>query len=301
MKKFGWIVLLALPVFTMAQDFNCRVQVLFKQVQVANTQRFKNLENSISEFVNNRKWSEDKVLPNEKIEWSLTLNVAEFDNASSSFKASVFIQSTRPVFETTYNTVLLNHEDPAWSFEYVDFQPMDFTEGSFNNNLTSLVAYYIYIVLGMDADSFKEEGGTSYFNKAYNVMLAAQQRGVSGWQTTDDGGSKNKYWLIENLLNDRFKPVRQANYIYHRKGMDVMNKNIEDARLEITKALQQLQKVWKIMPNSMLLKVWFNAKVDEIVNIYCKALTADKNKIIEILKEADPANTVKYEGIKNCS
>jgi hypothetical protein len=182
----------------------------------------------------------------------------------------------------------------------VDFQPMDFVEGGFSNNLTSLVAYYIFVVMGLDADSFRPEGGTAYFNKAYNVMLAAQQRGLSGWQTTD-GGNKNRYWLIENLLNDRFKPVREAYYRYHMKGMDVMNKDIEEARLEITNSLQQLQKVWKVMPNSMLLKVWFNAKAEEIVNIYCKALTTDKNKIIDILREADPANANKYEGIRTCN
>lgn len=131
-------------------------------------------------------------------------------------------------------------------------------------------------------------------------MLAAQQRGQPGWQVTDGGGSRNRYWLIENVLNDRFKPVREAYYRYHIKGMDVMNKDIEEARLEITSSLQLLQKVWKIMPNSMLLKVWFNAKVNEIVNIYCKALTADKNKVITILKEADPANATKYDEIRNC-
>lgn len=300
MKKLLWYILLLLPFAAAAQDFNCRVQVIYPQIQVANTQRFKNLENSIREFINNRKWSTDKVQPNERIEWSLTINVTEFDNASSSFKATAQIQSSRPVFNTGYNSVLLNQEDNNWQFEYIDFQAMNFVEGTYTDNLTSLVAYYIFLVMGMDADSFKKEGGTEYYNRAYNVMLAAQQRNMPGWQVTD-AGNKNRYWLIENLLNDRFKPVREAYYRYHIKGMDVMNKDIEEARLEITASLQLLQKVWKIMPNSMLLKVWFNAKVNEIVNIYCKALTADKNKIIEILKEADPANANKYDGIKTCN
>lgn len=300
MKKLLWCILLLLPFAAMAQDFNCRVQVIYPQIQVANTQRFKNLENSIREFINNRKWSTDKLQPNERIEWSLIINVTEFDNASSSFKANVQIQSSRPVFNTGYNSVLLNQEDNLWQFEYIDFQPMNFVEGTYTDNLTSLVAYYIFIVLGMDADSFKKEGGTEYYNRAYNTMLAAQQRGMPGWQVTD-AGNKNRYWLIENLLNDRFKPVREAYYLYHIKGMDVMSKDIEEARLQITASLQLLQKVWKIMPNSMLLKVWFNAKVNEIVNVYCKALTADKNKVIEILKEADPANANKYDGIRTCN
>ncbi len=300
MKKLLLCLVLFLPFVASAQDFNCRVQVIYPQIQVANTQRFKNLENSIREFINNRKWSIDKVQPNERIEWSLTINVTEFDNASSSFKATAQIQSSRPVFNTGYNSVLLNQEDNIWQFEYIDFQAMNFVEGTYTDNLTSLVAYYIFVVMGMDADSFRKEGGTEYYNRAYNVMLAAQQRNMPGWQVTD-AGNKNRYWLIENLLNDRFKPVREAFYRYHIKGMDVMSKDIEEARLEITASLQLLQKVWKIMPNSMLLKVWFNAKVNEIVNIYCKALTTDKNKVIDILKEADPANANKYDAIRTCN
>lgn len=300
MKKLLWCIVLFLPFVANAQDFNCRVQVIYPQIQVANTQRFKNLENSIREFINNRKWSSDKIQPNERIEWSLTINVTEFDNASSSFKATAQIQSSRPVFNTGYNSVLLNQEDNNWQFEYIDFQAMNFVEGTYTDNLTSLVAYYIFLVMGMDADSFKKEGGTEYYNRAYNVMLAAQQRNMPGWQVTD-AGNKNRYWLIENILNDRFKPVREAYYRYHIKGMDVMSKDIEEARLEITASLQLLQKVWKIMPNSMLLKVWFNAKVNEIVNVYCKALTTDKNKVIDILKEADPANANKYDGIRTCN
>ncbi len=300
MRKVLWFVLLMMPVMAIAQDFNCRVQVIYPQIQVANTQRFKNLENSIREFINNRKWSNDKIQPNERIEWSLIINVTEFDNASSSFRATAQIQSSRPVFNTGYNSVLLNQKDDQWQFEYIDFQPMNFIEGTFTDNLTSLVAYYIFVVLGFDGDSFSKEGGTAYFNRAYNIMLAAQQRGQPGWQVTDGGGNKNRYWLIENILNDRFKPVREAYYLYHIKGMDVMYKDIEEARLKITSSLQLFQKVWKVMPNSMLLKVWFNAKVNEIVNIYCKALTADKNKVIAILKEADPANGTKYDEIRTC-
>jgi hypothetical protein len=300
MKKIVWLILFLVPYISNAQDFNCRVQVIYPQIQVANTQRFKNLENSIREFINTRKWSDDKIQSNERIEWSLIINVTEFDNASSSFKATAQIQSSRPVFNTGYNSVLINYEDVHWQFEYIDFQPMDFSVGNYNTNLTSLVGYYIYIVLGLDADSFKLEGGSEYLSKANSVMLAAQQRGIPGWQTTD-GGNKNRYWLIENLLNDRFKPVREAYYRYHIKGLDVMSKDIEEARLEITASLQLLQKVWKVMPNSMLLKVWFNAKVEEIVNIYCKALTTDKNKVIAILKEADPANSNKYDAIRTCN
>lgn len=300
MKKIIWLVLFVIPCITFAQDFNCRVQVIYPQIQVANTQRFKNLETSISEFINNRKWSVEKTQTNERIEWSLIINVTEFDNASSAFKATAQIQASRPIYNTSYNSVLINQEDPSWQFEYIDFQPMDFAEGQYSNNLTSLVAYYIYIVLGLDGDSFKLEGGTDYLNKANAIMLAAQQRGIPGWQTTD-GGNKNRYWLIENILSDRFKPMREAYYKYHIKGMDVMSTSIEEARLQITTSLQLLQKVAKIMPNSMLLKVWFNAKRDEIINIYCKALTADKNKVIEILKEADPANGAKYDGIRTCN
>lgn len=302
MKKNCLLLLLVLsfPILSIGQDFNCRVQVIHPQVQIVNKQRITNLENSIREFINNKKWSTDLIQSNERIEWNLIITITEYDNVNT-FKATAQIQSSRPVYGTSYNSVLLNHEDPSWQFDYIDFQPMDYIEGTYSYNLTSLVAYYIFIVMGLDADSYRKEGGTEFYNRANSVLLAAQQRGVPGWQTMDDGGSKNKYWLIENLLNERFKPVREAYYFYHMKGMDVMAKDVEEGRLEITKSLQLLQKVWKIMPNSMLLKVWFNAKVEEIVNVYCKALTVDKNKVIEILKEADPANGNKYEAIRNCN
>lgn len=293
--KLLFITLLFFAKAAHAQDFNCRVQIITTQVQTTNNQIFNNLQQSIMEFVNNRKWAKDKLAIEERIEWSLILNISQFDNVSA-FKATAQVQASRPVFGTSYNTVLLNQEDPDWAFNYVDFQAMDFIQGQHQSNLTSMLAFYIYIILGLDADSYSKLGGTNYFNLAYGIVNAAQNSSDMGWRS-NERGNKNRYWLIENLLNERFQPIREAYYKYHIQGMDKMAKDMETSRIYITQSIEMVQKVARVMPNSMLLKVWFNAKADEIVNIYIKAMPADKTKIVEILNQVDPANRAKWDKI----
>jgi len=228
---------------------------------------------------------------------NMVLNITKFDN-NSTFSASLLINASRPVFGSTYNTVVLNHEDNDFDFTYVNFQQMNFNEQTFSDNFTSVIGFYIEIVLGMTLDTYSPMGGSTYFAKANSVLIAAQSAGQPGWNAQDGASNKNRYYLMDDLTSDRFREMRNAMYLYHRKGLDFMSKDLETGRNEITNAIKEIQKVAKIQPNSMWLKVFFNSKSNELVSIYSTALTSDKNKIVEILTQIDPANTTKWQQIK---
>lgn len=298
MRKYLFALVLCLPSLLFAQDFSARVQVLHNQVQTPNTQIFKNLELSITEFLNNRKWAKVDIANNERIDFNVIVNVSKYE-LPDQFVATLSLRASRPVFGSSYNTTILNHEDNDFAFTYVNFQQMNFNENSFDNNLTSVLGYYANIVLGLHFDSYSPKGGQAYLETANNVMNSAQSSNASGWSSTDGRNNLNRFWLIENLLNNRFTAFRQAFYTYHRKGLDIMHKDLESGRTEITNSLKEMSKVAKAVPNSMLLRVFFQGKADEIVNIYSKALESDKNKIITLLKEMAPGNSAKWDKIKN--
>ncbi len=282
----------------MGQDFNARVTVTHTQITTQNIQVFKNMETSILEFINNRKWAEMKIDANERIDINMVLNITEFDNVSN-FRATLVLNASRPVYGSTYNTVILNHEDNDFQFSYVSFPQMNYNDQTFSDNFTSVLGFYMEIILGMTMDSYSLLGGSSYLTKANNVLIAAQSAGQPGWNAQDGATNKNRYYLIDDLTSDRFKDMRSAMYTYHRKGLDIMSKDLETGRNEITNAIKEIQKVAKLQPNSMWLKVFFNSKGNEIVSIYSTALATDKNKIVEILINIDPANTAKWQTIKN--
>lgn len=285
-------------VMAMGQDFNARVTVNHTQITTQNIQVFKNMETSIRDFINNRKWADQKIEANERIDINMVLNITEFDNVSN-FRATLVLNASRPVYGSTYNTVILNHEDNDFQFSYVSLQQMIYNDQTFSDNFTSVLGFYMEIILGMTMDSYSLLGGSSYLAKANNVLIAAQSAGQPGWNAQDGATNKNRYYFIDDLTSDRFKDMRNAMYIYHRKGLDIMSKDLETGRNEITNAIKEIQKVAKLQPNSMWLKVFFNSKGNEIVSIYSTALATDKNKIIEILINIDPANTQKWQTIRN--
>ncbi|MHB1277805.1 MAG: type IX secretion system protein PorD, partial [Bacteroidia bacterium] len=243
-------------VVAMGQDFNARVTVKHNQITTQNIQVFKNMETSILEFINNRKWAEMKIDANERIDINMVLNITEFDNVSN-FRATLTLNASRPVYGSTYNTVILNHEDNDFQFSYVSFQQMNYNDQTFTNNFTSVLGFYMEIILGMTMDSYSLLGGSSYLTKANNVMIAAQSAGQPGWNAQDGSTNKNRYYMIDDLTSDRFKDMRRAMYTYHRKGLDIMSKDLETGRNEITVAIKEIQKVAKMQPNSMWLKVFF--------------------------------------------
>lgn len=288
--------LLSLSTFAQ-QDLICKVSILDNQVQLTDKRIFRTLEQVLTEFMNNTKWSQDKIQTNERIECTIQIILTAYDQQSNHFTGSAQIQSVRPVYGSSYNTVLFNFNDENWEFDYTEFQRLDFNENSYTTNLTSLLGFYAFYILGLDYDSYGMLGGTTYFNKALSVATNAQQSGLTGWKPFEKS-MRSRYNLIDNIINERFRPIREAYYKYHRQGLDVMTKNPEEARKQIYASIELVQKVFKIAPNTVLLQMFFEAKSDELVNIYKGATPSEKPKVVALLNEINIANTNKYEKIK---
>lgn len=296
MKKKIFIISIFTLLFSniYSQDINCKVQVIIPQIQNADKQIYKEMEKAIYEFINNTKWTNDIIQINERIECNLIINIKEQIGVDE-FKATAQIQSTRPVFNSSYNSTLLNYMDEDWQFKYILNQPLEFNENENRSNLTSLLAYYVYVMIGLDYDSFSLLGGTSYYQKARQIVNNAQANGGRGWKAFD--GTRNRFVLIDNLLDNSFKPIRESYYTYHRLGMDIMSQNVENGREEIKGLLSTLQKVARAKPNSMLLNLFFSAKNEELIGLFSGALPNEKQAIIQILTEIDPGNSNKYQQI----
>ena len=274
------------------QDLNARVQILSPQVQNTNKRVLDVLEGAIRDFLNSRKWSADVVQNQERIECNFVINIVEWDG-SANFKAEAQIQSSRPVFGTTYNSTILNLSDKDFSFSYTEGQPMDYSDQAFSDNLTSLLAYYAYVIVGLDYDTFSRLSGTPYFSKARIVVNNAQNTSYAGWKAFE--GLRNRYWLTENLLNKSYTPIREVLYEYHRNGLDRMSDNQAKARKQILSVLPQLQKIDRQQQGAMLNQVFFTAKADELVNVISAASPQERVKAYNVLSAADPANIRKYE------
>lgn len=281
-----------------AQEILCNVKVIDNQIQLTDKKIFRTLEQAIGEFINNRQWTAEKVQSNERIECNLQIILSSYDVKTNHFVGTMQIISRRPVFGTSYNTTIFNLLDENIEFDFAEFQPMNFNENSYTSNLTSLLGFYSYYMIGLDYDSFGLLGGTPFFNKALQIANNAQQgSGLAGWQPFERN-LRSRYNLIDNILNERFRPIREAYYKYHREGMDIMSKNPEAARKNIYACLELVQKVFKIAPNTVMLILFFEAKSDELVNIYKNAPATEKPKAIDLLSEINVSNISKYEKIR---
>jgi hypothetical protein len=277
-----------------AQELNCTVSVISPQVQNTEKRIFETLQNDIRQFLNSTSWTNDSYKLEERIACSILITVTE-RISSDKFKASIQVQVSRPIFNTSYSSVLMNVNDQDFTFNYVESQQLQFQENQHISNLTSVLAYYAYMIIGMDYDSFSEKGGEPYFQKAFQIVNNAQNEAERGWKSAD--GSKNRYWLVENLLNARFDNFRKVLYRYHRLGLDLMQADIESGRRAIFESLPDLKKIRQSEPNSYLLQSFFTAKADEFVNIFSQGLPDTKNKASQLLMEMDPSNSNKYQKI----
>lgn len=301
-KRIGFIVILiGIAFYTNAQELRCNVSINTSQIQGTNKQVFQTLQKAVYEFMNTTAWTNHVYAIEERIECNLMININQ-QLAADEFKGSFQIQLRRPIFGTSYNSVLFNFKDEDIHFNYVEFEPLEFTPNQHISNLTSLLAYYAYIIIGLDYDSFSLEGGTEYFQKAENIVSNAQNARESGWKPFESS-KRNRYWLIENILNDNYTPVRECYFRYHRLGLDVMHDKVEDGRSEIAESLKMIQQVYRKKPDPYLffLKVFFDAKSDELVNIFSESFSDEKNRVFTILNEVDPANSSKYEKIVKSS
>jgi hypothetical protein len=298
-KRFLLAFLVLMQFSVRSQELNCNVQIVSQQVQGTNKQVYQTLQKAIYEFLNNRAWSNNVFRQEERIECNLLITVSD-QPAADQFHATMQIQSRRPVFGSSYNTVMLNYMDNYVQFNYVEFQALDFNESSNTNNLTSLLAFYAYFIIGLDYDTYSLFGGTEYFQKAERLVDNMQSASDKGWKAFDDKSNKDRYWLIKNMLDKNYEPIREFNYKYHRLGLDVMSSKTSEGRAEISEDLKLIQNVYRLRPDPYMhvLQVVFDAKSDEIANIYSESFPAENGRVLAILGEVDPANARKYEKIK---
>jgi hypothetical protein len=293
-KLFLLFAFIAIINYTSAQELNCQIQVTTQQISITDKRVFDNLKTVIFEFMNNRKWTTETFKNEERIDCSILLNITERIGVDE-FNATLQIQARRPVFSSSYNTVLINYIDNDVHFKYAETTALEFSETTYLSNLTSLLSYYAYLVIGLDYDSYALNGGTPYFQKAFTITNNAQGSGEKGWKAFD--GEKNRYWIIANMLDAPFITLRQTMYDYHRNGLDVMYKNTEQGRKVIMESLLALTKVHNIKQLSFSLQFFFNAKADEIINIFTAAKPEDKATLVETLKIIDPSRSNKYDKI----
>ncbi len=288
-----WLFLLQLP--AQAQDLNARVQILSPLVQNTNKRALDVLQRSITDFLNNKQWSTNRLKPSERIDCSFVINITAWDG-SSNFTAEAQIISTRPVFNTSYNSPLLNMTDKEVSFTYTEGDPMDYSDQQYLGNLTSLLAFYAYIITGLDADSFSPNGGTPYYNMAQTVVNNAQNSTNSGWKSIES--LRNRFWLVSNLLDPKYKPLRDFLYSFYKEGLDIMADNQSTARRNIMQLLPSLQKVDRFAQGAVFNQVFFTAKADEFIGIASGMPQQDRVSALNILAQADPANANKYEALR---
>ncbi len=294
MRYIQAIVFFLVALNMQAQDLQCNVQVVADNIQASNKAIFQELQNSISQFMNQRKWISDKVQIQEKINCNFVINITKF--SIDQFEAEVNITSSRPVYGTTYNSPIFQHFDQEWFFSYAQFQSLDYQENANVMKLTTLLAFYANVIIGLDFDTYAPEGGQVYYNKALQLRNLAQ--GSAGWNPSDGRGNRNKYYIIDQLLNDRFKPLRSALYHYHMVGMDKFKDDNDLSRKAIYESLEKIRSIQEQLPNSVIFKVFFNSKRQELINIYQKADAGMKNRAIDLLGKLDPSNLTSYEKIK---
>lgn len=279
-----------------AQEFRCTVQVVAPSVQGTNRGVFETLQKEIMEFINGQKWTDHNYKAEERIDCSILINIREMIG-SDEFKGTMQIQSRRPVYNSSYSTTIINYLDQNLSFRYVEFEPLIYNPANIESNLVGMLAYYAYIILGYDYDSFSQRGGTPYFQKAEQIVSVMQNAREAGWRSFES--TRNRYWLVENMLNEYHVPLRNCYYQYHRKGLDLMAAKPDDGRSNIASSLELLQRVYRQRPNSFALVLFFDAKTEELINLFSKSPSMEKGRVVNILTEVDPANSEKYRKLQS--
>lgn len=282
-----------------AQEINATVKIITPQLQRTDRKVFDVLENTLREWLNNTKWTDDVYEPQERIKCTFTITI-EQEVGENGFDGKLAVQSTRPVFGSSYDSPLLSHQDNDLGFTYDQFQQVDFARDNIDNNLTAVLAFYIYTIIGLDNDSFSLNGGDPQHllaQQIVNNMPPTLTARYSGWRAPDGGKNRNRYWLNENLLNPRVKPLRAAFYNYHRKGLDMLNADPEKARATIMAALEELEKVSVVYFNCMIVQTFTVTKRDELVEMWKQGQRPQRERVVQILSKIDPANAPRYREI----
>ncbi|WP_437395165.1 DUF4835 family protein [Flagellimonas lutimaris] len=277
-----FLLLIALEVS--AQELNCQITVNSDQVGQTNQQIFKTLERSLNDFVNKSKWTNRVYRENERVNARMFITVTQYE--SDRFEANIQIQSTRPVFNTTYESPVFNYKDNSFNFLYQEFQPLVYNPNSFDSNLVGVISYYVYVILGLDADTFSLEGGNDFYRQAQNIVTQAQSSSYSGW--SQETGERSRFELVDNLLSNSFREYRIAMYNYHRKGLDILADNNSTGKQIIAGSLRLFETLISRRPNAFLIQTFFDAKSEEIQNIFSDGPKVDIVKLKETLNKVAP-------------
>ncbi|AZQ57985.1 DUF4835 family protein [Maribacter sp. MJ134] len=292
-KLVFFIALFFISLSIKAQELNCTITVNSDQVSQTNQQIFQTLERSLNDFVNKNKWTNRVYKENERVNAQMFITITEYE--SDRFKGNIQIQSSRPVYNTSYESPIFNYKDNQFNFQYIEFQPLVFNENVFESNLVGVVSYYIYIMLGLDADTFSLEGGTDHFRKAQNIVTQAQGKGFKDWGQSSD---RSRFELVDNLLSNTFREYRVAMYNYHRKGMDIMGDNNSTGKQVVAGTMKLFETMIKRRPNAFLIQTFFDAKSEEIQNIFSDGPKVDIVKLKETLNNIAPLYSSTWNDIK---
>ncbi len=297
MRKISYLLVgILLTISAYAQELNCNVTINTDQIEGSNKAVFNTLQQSITDFVNNTKWTSLNVSSIERIECNMSIIVQSVvDNI---YMCQMTIQARRPVFNTSYNTILLNFQDRDFNFAYQEYDRLDFQEATLTSNLAAMLAYYSYLIIGLDMDSYIRLGGTPCFQECENIVTLAQTASIenaeaNGWKAFDS--NKNRYAIAHNLMDEAFKKYREYFYEYHRYGLDEMQTNVVNGRARIAQGIGVLKEANRARPATYVVGMFLDAKADELINIFGKATSQEKKSVLTILSDVDPTRLERYE------
>jgi len=294
------IAVLVSVVAANAQELKCNVTVNSSQVAQVEKDIFDALQKGVYEFVNNTAWTEDVFANEEKIEAAIFINITEQKKdgqgqvIADQYKGTISVQSRRRVYNSTYDCQMLNFQDNNFEFSYQPFQPFYYSKTSSMSNLTAVIAFYCYMIIGLDYDSFSPNGGDKYLNEAMNIVNMSQNLPEPGWKASE---TNNRYYMVNDYLNPAFKTLRELMYKYHRTGYDVMSTDLTTGRTTVLLAIQSLEQIWSQRPNAFLLQIFFSTKRNEIMDLLKATKVADKTEAIRVLKKVDPSQGSKYDAL----
>ncbi|MDA3819348.1 MAG: DUF4835 family protein [Candidatus Delongbacteria bacterium] len=281
--------------YLQAQELDCRVQISYSQIQeTSNRKMFQEMQSAVYEFMNNTVWTNHVFQRDERIECNMRIELKEKVSADE-FKGSIQVQSSRTVYNSSYKSPVFKHIDKDFRIRYVEYEPLEFSINTHQSNFTSILAFYAYIMIGMDYDTFGMTSGDPFFQKAEQIVQNAQNAQEIGWKAYED--TKNRYWLVHDMLHDTYSPLREAMYIYHRQGLDRMYEKPVEGRARVEDAIMELKDVHNKRPGSFLMSIFVDTKSDEIVDIFSEAFPDQKNRVVQVMEEIDPANASKYQKI----
>ncbi len=295
LKKMSLFCAILFSQVAHAQELNCEVIIDSERVQTQEQGIIQQMQKDISKFMNTQQWTNQVYQEHERIKCTIFLNLSGSSEVNQGrYQATVQIQSIRPVHGTQYETPLINFFDKNFSFIYQPSQPLIFAENVFTNNLTATLAFYAYTILAIDSDTFARMGGSKYYEKILEIVNNARQSGGGGWS---DGDTRNRYWISENMNSPQFIPFREVLYAYHRLILDDFLTNTDEKRQELVKLLGEIRKVQEIRPTAIMINMFFDAKANELVDMFSQGDEAIRQQALDILVKLDPTNTTKYRKI----